>query len=82
MVDEKMKKTIRQLHGQYHKAYANMTALRDLLFPVGMMVYNPMIDQHAIIKSGSLYADQVNTHIGHMSWYDLQKPTPKEKHHE
>lgn len=74
MVKSAEQKELDKLHNAYNKAEYALIKKRDELFPVGTVVYSRLQpDLKATVQDGSLYADQVNTNIGHMSWWFLEK---------
>lgn len=67
-----MKNSYTKLFNAYYRAEANLENARDKEFPVGTKVYHSITGSMATVKGGSLYAHQVNTDIGHMSWTWLE----------
>lgn len=59
---------------EYDAAYFTLVRLRSTLFPPGTKVRSRIDPDHTtIVTEGSLYADQVNTAYGHMSWRYLER---------
>lgn len=73
-ISPREKREIDQLFHTYDDAEYALIKKRDEMFPVGCVIrsrINPEFD--AVVKDGSLYANQVNTNQGHMSWRYLEK---------
>lgn len=70
----KKKTTINKLFHAYDRAEAALTIARDQEFPPGTKVRSRIDPDHVTeVTTGSLYAHQVNTVYGHMSWRWLEK---------
>lgn len=71
---------LNKLFNAYDKAHWLLVNERDRRFPVGTLVrsrLNP--DMVTEVADGSLYADQVNTAYGHMSWRYLDRASQQGK---
>ncbi len=66
--------TIPQLFHAYDKAEYALARRRDKEFPEGTKVI--FAGMEAEVVGGSLYADQILTNYGHMSWRCAKKVTP------
>lgn len=65
---------LNKLFRDYDNAYFGLIGMREHSFPVGTRVKSRMDPNFTItVTEGSLYADQVNTNFGHMSWRYLEK---------
>ncbi len=56
-----------KLEYKYDKAAYKLRKLRDELYPVGLEGKCKILDIRVTVKDGSLYPDQINTTMGHMS---------------
>lgn len=70
-----------KLFHAYDKAEHDLIKIRDEEFPVGTRVKSRIDpDMEATVCDGSLYAHQINTEWGHMSWRYLDNiEQPKDK---
>lgn len=68
-----MSKHIYKLFSNYDTAHFNLEQRRNIEFPIGTKVKCRFSDYEAVVIEGSLYADQVNTTMGHMGWRSLEK---------
>jgi hypothetical protein len=66
-------KEIDKLFRAYDKARAALCVKRDELFPVGTLVRRQYSKSTVPVISGSLYAHQIVTDYGHMSWRYLER---------
>lgn len=63
-----MSNELRKLERAYDKAEGKLRALRDKLYPIGMKGTDKIHGCGLVIIPGSLYADRINTNMGHMTW--------------
>jgi hypothetical protein len=74
-----MDKQTMKLFGDYDFAWFKLAQARHRLFPPGTKVKCKLTGRTAIVTEGSLYADQVNTASGHMSWRYLEETNSEER---
>jgi hypothetical protein len=67
-----MKTNLQRLTAAYHKASYALIEERNKCFPVGTKVRCKIYDLTATVITGSQYADQVRTTIGHCSPQSLE----------
>lgn len=74
MVNPMKNNDIDKLHHAYDKAWHAMVKKRDEVYTPGTIVKSRINPEFTVkVIEGSLYADQVNTTYGHMSWRYLDK---------
>lgn len=68
-----------KLFREYERAAWKLVEERNREFPIGTKVSCKILSMVVTVVSGSLYPDQINTTIGHMSWCTIEKVEQDEK---
>lgn len=63
---------LRKLERAYDKAEGKLVTLRNELYPVGTKGLCKTTGFKVTVRPGSLYADQLYTDSGHMSWRNFE----------
>lgn len=68
-----MIKTLRQLHNDYCQAEGLLRKEVNALYPINTVGRCNVTGLSCRVTGNSLYADQINTTLGHMSWHNFEK---------